>query len=212
MSELLGINIDGFIGFGIDVLRDIFECIGGLDVDFPFDVLTSYKTYSQGINHLEADEVIRLIRHRDGFALADIARVDIQKILISSFITAAKHKIGILTIAKIIGNNYKRLITDLNLQDFISISFSHKKQSSHFKISYCTLPGKVAFLNNMWYYCMCRKGIGEMLDLLSMEHGLVSQLNSSILYGDAYAIYLYDNIEPRIYTKDNFSDLKGRIK
>lgn len=85
ISGIFGnIPINYYIGFNMQVVKDIVNAMGGVDYDVDIDVKMNGRTLSPGLQHLDGQQVLDYARQRKGSS--DIARVDRQqRILLAIF-------------------------------------------------------------------------------------------------------------------------------
>ncbi|MBR6742096.1 MAG: LCP family protein [Clostridia bacterium] len=97
------IKIDYYFLVNLDVVRSIVDGIGGVVIDIPFDMYYKDDTpgvgitidLKAGVHRLTGEQAEQFIRFRDGYLLADISRMDAQKMFLSALFTQLKENISI---------------------------------------------------------------------------------------------------------------------
>ena len=92
ISESMGIDIDGYVSFDGDFVREIVDVLGGVELYVPIDMdyEDPYQNLSihlkKGKQTLNGDQAISFVRYRKGYLRADIGRIDAQKIFLSALV------------------------------------------------------------------------------------------------------------------------------
>ena len=70
VSELLGVNIDGFAKINYKGFVDVIDSIGGINVDVEMDMYVDKASYQvdlkQGLQHLDGESALKYVRFRGG--------------------------------------------------------------------------------------------------------------------------------------------------
>lgn len=90
VSDCIGFRPDGYILLELDVFVDLVNLLGGVDFNVPMDMF--YEDPSQdlfidlkeGLQSLNGEEAMELVRYRYGYSDADIGRVSVQRDFMSS--------------------------------------------------------------------------------------------------------------------------------
>lgn len=85
VSDCIGFRPDGYVLLELDVFIDLVNLLGGVDFNVPMDMF--YEDSSQdllidlkeGMQSLNGEEAMELVRFRYGYADADIGRVRVQR-------------------------------------------------------------------------------------------------------------------------------------
>lgn len=85
VSDCVGFRPDGYILLELDVFVDLVNLLGGVDFNVPMDMF--YEDASQdlfidlkeGLQSLNGEEAMGLVRYRYGYSDADIGRVSVQR-------------------------------------------------------------------------------------------------------------------------------------
>ncbi|MBQ4071646.1 MAG: LCP family protein [Clostridia bacterium] len=163
VSELLAVNIDGYVALTVEAFHAIIARLGGVDIELQAPIRISDElTLGVGKNHLDADTAVRLVRHRASYKRADLDRLDIQGL----FYTALFDKILDATVADVLAI-YKAISSDgtvsLSLSDAVKL-FGMREAMRVTSIKKYTLPGLAAPDNNgVWYYFVKRSSAASLV-------------------------------------------------
>ena len=94
VTELIGFRPDGYVLIDLDVFVDLVDKMGGVKFDVPCDM--DYSDPAQdltidlkaGMQRLNGEQAMGLVRFRSGYAMADLQRVNVQRY----FMLAAMHQ------------------------------------------------------------------------------------------------------------------------
>lgn len=167
LQNSLNVKIDFYIMIDLTCFRNIVDHIGGVTVTLPNAL--NYEDPYQGLSiHLPAgthtltgEQAEGFIRFRAGYAMADIGRIDAQKIFMSAFIRQIKENLTVSSAINIASELMKSVTTDLKLEDvgyFVTKVFD----LDFSKVNMMTMNG-TAYKNGM-YYIMCRDTMYQMVN------------------------------------------------
>lgn len=169
VSSALGVHFDGYVGISIEAFRNVIDAIGGVDVDLPRDIDISDENGSdvtvlkKGINHLDGELAERFVRHRQGYVMGDLSRIDAQKLFINAVISKVKKEMDLPKIIEI-GSIYRKdVISDIRLSSGIEI-ISALLSNQSMSVFYATMPGEpVISQNGLSFYVLNRKSSAEIV-------------------------------------------------
>ena len=214
ISELLSIPITGSVAFTAAVLRAAVDAMGGICVHLPQALSIEDKYYPAGDQILFGEDAERLVRHRETYAMGDLGRVDMQKLVLSAMLRRARTELHPSDLIRLLLSMREDLITDLSPSRALSLGvFAHSRLSS-LSPAFFTLPGEPLSYEGHWYYVVNRPGCEKLLSAyfpfgsaFDPSHRLydgedISHLN---IYHDAH-------FHPRVYTEEELSSLKIKQK
>ncbi len=214
ISELLSIPITGSVAFTAAVLRAAVDAMGGVCVHLPQALWIEDKHYPAGDQLLSGADAERLVRHRETYAMGDLGRVDMQKLVLSAMLRRARTELHPSELIRLLLSMRADLITDLSPSRALSLGvFAHSRLSSLSPVFF-TLPGEPLSYEGHWYYVVNRPSCEKLLSsyfpfgaAFDPSHRLcdgadISHLN---IYQDAH-------FHPRVYTEEELSSLKIKQK
>ena len=78
VSDLLGVKIDYYVGFGMNVVKDVVNAMGGVDYDVDIAFTLCGRETKTGMQHMDGQQVLDYCRWRKG-GRGDVDRVDRQQ-------------------------------------------------------------------------------------------------------------------------------------
>lgn len=125
VSQCVGFRPDGYLLLNLDVFRELVDVLGGVRFYVPMDM--DYDDPSQdlhihlkeGMQRLDGEEAMGVVRFRSGYAEADIRRVRVQR----DFFTAALHQWlsvkNVIHLPRVLSLLKKNCRTDLSLRNML---------------------------------------------------------------------------------------------
>ncbi len=125
IEESFSINIDYNALVFLDVFAEVVDDIGGVYVDVPCDMYYVDPTPGQelyidlkaGYQLLDGNKAEQFIRFRSGYALADIGRMDAQKIFLSALLRTLKTNLTVSRACNIVSDIVSNISTDISIAD-----------------------------------------------------------------------------------------------
>lgn len=164
LARSFGLPVDFYAHVNLDGFVNIVDAIGGVDVyiqenmdyDDPYQDLHIHL--KKGNQHLNGSDAEGFIRFRYGYAAADLARIDAQKIFMTAFIKKVFSLEGITKMDKLLEEVNKNLTTNVSLTDAahlaanaLSIDFS--------SIIMLTMPGTPQYVDGVSYYSVHKENL-----------------------------------------------------
>ncbi len=157
VKELTGLPIHSFCKVSFDGVTNIIDILGGVEYDVPIDM--DYDDPAQdlsihlkaGLQTLDGDQSIGLLRFRSGYASADLGRIATQQDFIK---TAAKQKLNIKYIFKIpsvMSEISNSLDTDMSPMEIIKLAWKFR-DGDKVKFESYMLPGQAKTIGGAAYY------------------------------------------------------------
>ncbi|MBO5883263.1 MAG: LCP family protein [Clostridia bacterium] len=169
LEETMGVNIDGYVSFDLEVVSEIVDAIDGVTVDVPRNM--HYKDDEQGLNisltkgerHLNGKEAEMLIRYRSGYAKGDIERLDTQKIFLEAMIKKVRETSSLSLILELLPT-LDSFDTDFSLSQMTTVAYEAEKVADE-NIFFETVPGDAAIAqkSGAGYYVICKNDTEAVL-------------------------------------------------
>lgn len=157
LNELLGFPMDGYVLVDLTAFQKTVELVGGVEFDVPQDM--DYDDDSQnlhihlkkGLQWLNGEQAMGLVRYRKGYASQDIQRTQVQQ----QFLRALAKRclsFGSLTKIKEFADIFSEYVTT-NLTVGNMVWFGKELLSCDFdNMLTCTAEGEGAMINGASYY------------------------------------------------------------
>lgn len=219
ISELLGITIDGYAAISMTDLPQIIDALGGVDVDLPFSLTfgqgSDALTLESGTHHLNGNLALRFVRYRKGYAMGDLARMDVQKLFLAALVQKFSAPLTAEAYAALVARLYKSIITDKSLTSALAEVIYWRSAAKTENVYFATLAGSShKGTNGAWYYVLNRKGTERLLSKFYLSKGVFDPKN---LFFDPKdnkmaQIYSANDLSARIYTAKELKNLTVILK
>lgn len=157
VKQCIGYRPDGYILVDLDCFADLVNVMGGVEFDVPMDMQYEdptqdlYIDLKAGLQKLNGEESMWVVRYRSGYALADLQRVQVQR----DFIQAAMEQwskptkfIRYPAAATLLASN---TTTNLSLRNLVWIGKAVLAAKGN-GMNMATLPGEAAMISGGSYY------------------------------------------------------------
>lgn len=165
-----GIELDGYAAVTTDVFRDAVDSIGGVTVFMPDDFVyvdpdgKDSFVLSKGVNLIDGRKAEIFVRHRNGYSLGDLGRLDAQKIFLNGLYNTAVKNIGLLDFIRCVSSVKDGIITDFSISDLLIMILKHSSKFKDVELSFITFPGKaVQASSGKWYYVLNKNACETVL-------------------------------------------------
>ena len=215
LSSTLSIPLDFYAVFTGQNLTDLVDTVGGVTLCVPhaFTYVDSFgktKSLLKGERHLDGETALAYVRYRAGYVEGDLGRLDAQMRFAAALLKRIFEEKSIRTYWQIYQKNYRKLLTNVEEKDIISLITMYVKSADSLSVKLMRLPGEaLRDEGGAWYYVLNKRGTSEML--FSYFLGASPNdfdkdrrfLKESVLaYENVYYAKRYDS---RIYTLDEAS-------
>lgn len=171
LEDLLGIKIDHYVKVNFDALVEIVDAVGGVEVDVPMDMKWDMSDtgdikidLKKGLQTLDGNKALQLVRFRKGYANGDVGRIQVQQLFLKAL---AEKMLSTESIVKNLGDYievmYKYVETDVTLTDALKYANYIQKVDKE-KISMETLPGVGQYVGGISYFIHNASETSEMVD------------------------------------------------
>ena len=170
VSDFIGMPINGYGAIAMDDFAGLVDAVGGIDVTLPFPLTfgqgSQALTLSAGKQHLNGDLALRFVRYRKGYAMGDLARMDVQKIFLAGVIEKCSVPLTAEAFTALVSRLYGRLLTDKSFPSLLADLLQWSPHAKTAKPRFMTLPGApYRAKDGKWYFAANRKGAQQMLSL-----------------------------------------------
>ncbi|ADH60635.1 cell envelope-related transcriptional attenuator [Thermoanaerobacter mathranii subsp. mathranii str. A3] len=168
VSQLIGEPVDYYVKIGYEGFKQLVDDLGGVEMNVPVDM--NYDDYAgnlhihlkKGVQLLDGEKALQLVRFRHGYAEQDLERVKVQREFLLAMFEKAKNPNTLLKIHRILKtiNQYVETnippVTMLKYADYIL-----KLDKENIKTA--TLPGTPQYVNGIAYYITDPQEIQEFI-------------------------------------------------
>ena len=169
LNALLGFPVDGYVLVDLEAFQKTVDLVGGVDFDVPQDM--DYEDASQdlyihlkkGMQHLDGEKAMELVRFRKGYASQDIQRTQVQQQFLKAL---AKQCLSVSSLTKIgeFADIFAEYVTT-NLTTGNMVWFGKELLACDFDdMQCCTAEGEGAMINGASYYPLYA---GRLLEIVN---------------------------------------------
>ena len=171
LEDLLGISIDHYVKVDFDALVEIVDAVGGVEVDVPQDMKWDMSDtgdikidLKKGLQTLDGNKALQLVRYRKGYANGDVGRIQVQQMFLKAL---AEKVLSTESIVKNLGDYikvmYKHVETDVSLTDALKYA-NYITKIDMSKMTMETLPGVGQYVGGVSYFIHDPAATQEMVD------------------------------------------------
>ena len=169
LNALLGFPIDGYVLVDLEAFKKTVDLVGGVDFDVPQDM--NYEDASQnlyihlqkGMQHLNGEQAMGLVRFRKGYASQDIQRTQVQQQFLKAL---AKQCLSVSSLTKLkeFADIFAEYVTT-NLTTGNMVWFGKELLACDFdSMQAYTAEGEGAMINGASYYPLYA---GRLLEIVN---------------------------------------------
>lgn len=168
VQDIIGYRPDAYLVVDLNVVGDIIALMGGVDFDVPKDMQFSDKSMDlhvdlkAGLQHLNAEQALGLLRFRYGYVNQDIGRQDVQKDFLKACAKQWLRADNLDNLKQTLNIFSQRSIGTLDRANYLWIAW-HILLSGG-KIQTDTLPGTPDYIGGASYYVLDKAAVAEMID------------------------------------------------
>jgi len=152
--DMFKINIDHYVTMQMDGFSDIVDAIGGVTMDVPTTLQTGSKfgkiTVEEGLQTLNGQQALVVVRNRYAYANADLGRLDTQKLFLQAFAKEVK-SLSLAEMASLIPSVIKCCSTDLTISQVLNY-YNELHDINMDDIVAVTIPGTGGMYNTHSVY------------------------------------------------------------
>lgn len=184
VKDLLGIDIDYYVRVDYQIVEDVVDLIGGVDVNVPMDMSYNdptsdpplYIELKKGEQTLNGEKALQFLRFRSGYSNQDLGRIEAQQQFINSAIKKVLNPINIVKIPKFIDSYIKNVDTNIPLDVIAKFALKVKNVDTE-KIEMAILPGEPKYINGISYYVHDKEKTQEIVSKLFTNQNIVSKID-----------------------------------
>ncbi len=187
IQEQIGVKIDYYLVFKADMLIDMVDAIGGVEIDVPFAMKYDDPTQNLHINIPKGKQVldgknaegyVRFRHNNDmtvGYAMGDLDRTEVQQGFIKKFIATVLDPKNITKIPDLINIASKNTKTNVTIREALKYVTDATKIDTT-NIYSITAPGEAKTIDGLSYFLLDKE---EARSIIAKEFNLNSEVNNS---------------------------------
>ena len=188
VTEILGFAPDGYLLVDLDAFVKLVDLMGGVNFDVPVDMHYSDPAQdlsidlTAGMQKLNGQQAMGLVRFRSGYARADLARVEVQRDFVAA---AADQWAGVKNVFRIpaaLAWYKSNVTTDLSAGNLTWIGLTLMRADLD-KVETQTLPGVARMISGGSYYCLDAGAVAELVNRLVNPYQQTVQAADLVIRG-----------------------------
>lgn len=183
VSDFLGIDVDYYVKVDYQIVQDVVEKIGGVEIDVPFNMVYNDPTSDpplninikkglQVLNGKNAHDFLRW-RHNNsytvGYKEGDVGRIKAQQYFMKELIKQTLKPKNILKLPGLIETYFANVETNIPLSTMLKGAASANKIDTENMITN-TVPGEGRYIGDISYYVYDRAKTDEVVEELFKDY------------------------------------------
>jgi len=140
LSDDFALPVDHYVTINMDMFREMFKILGGLEMYVPWDVADEKgNVIPQGTYFLDANHIEWILRQRKEYAQGDLKRLELQQYFYKAMFRTFK-SFPMSDVIKVMPTFITYVNTDMSVSDLISLASTFMQMDSS-KIGFARCPG-----------------------------------------------------------------------
>ena len=161
VSYLLGVPVDYYVGFGMNVVKEVVDAMGGVDYDVDISFTLNGRETVEGYQHMDGQQVLDYCRWRKG-GRGDIDRIDRQQRILFAIFEQMLKTDQVKNIPDIYTAVQENIDTNLDTLQIATLAWFAKDLSMD-DIARHTVPGNGQYVGSTSYYIVYQNEKNEMV-------------------------------------------------
>ena len=167
VQATIGYRPDGYVLIELPILQDLIDLFGGVDFHVPQDMtsqdINSVPLFlSEGLQHLDGEKALALLRFRYGYVDQDIGRQNVQKNFIKACLEQWMTPNNLGKLSDVLNLFQTQSFTDLSARNFLWFGWNLLRIGFQ-NIQTDTLPGYATMVGDQSYYVLYPDEVAEMI-------------------------------------------------
>lgn len=171
VSDLLGVRVDYYVGFGMNVVKEVVDAMGGVYYDVDIEFTMNGRETQKGYQHMDGQKVLDYCRFRKG-GRGDVDRVDRQQRILFAMFEQVQAANQIKNIPEIYTAVQENVDTNLDLMQIATLAYFAKDVPME-DIERHTVPGNGQYVGDRSYYIIDQEKKNKMVKEIFGKEGPV---------------------------------------
>lgn len=169
VQAIIGFRPDGYVLTNLDAFIDLVDLMGGVEFEVPQDMYYNdpaqdlYIDLKAGLQTLNGEQAMGLVRYRSGYATADVQRMSVQRDFVSAAIDQWASLKSIPKLPQALALVQSSLTTDLSTGNIVWLAGALFRANPENMVTE-TLSGSGCWWNGGSYYALDPAGVAEMVN------------------------------------------------
>lgn len=169
LATLLGFEVDGYALVNLEAFVELVDLVGGVEFDVPMRMYYSdpaqdlYIDLEPGLQKLDGEKAMQLVRFRKGYATQDIQRTEVQQDFLEALAKKCLKVTNLNKIGEMADIFMKHVTTDLTIGNIAY--FGQELLKCDFENMYTyTLEGEGVYVDGVSYYAIYLENTLEVVN------------------------------------------------
>ncbi|SDG59559.1 transcriptional attenuator, LytR family [Thermoanaerobacter thermohydrosulfuricus] len=174
VSQLIGEPVDYYVKIGYEGFKQLVDDLGGVEMNVPMDMNYDDNAgnlhihLKKGVQLLDGEKALQLVRFRHGYAEQDLERVKVQREFLLAMFQKAKDPSTLLKIHRILKTINQYVETNIPPTTMLKYAdYLLKLDKDNIKTA--TLPGTPQYIDGVAYYITDPQKVLQFMDNLNDE-------------------------------------------
>lgn len=156
VAECIGFRPDGYMLIQLDAFVELVDAMGGVKFHVPVDMFYNdpaqglYIDLKAGLQTLNGEQAMGVVRFRSGYADADLGRVQVQRDLLAALVKQMMTVEGIAKSPQLLNILLEHTDSDLTVSNYLWLAERAMACDLH-QVQMATLPGNARDLGGSYY-------------------------------------------------------------
>lgn len=163
IQDIIGYRPDGYVLVDMSTVPKIVDLMGGVEVDVPHAIEDEVFSMEAGLQRLNGEQTLNLLRHRRSYATADLGRIEVQRLVVEACMKqwVSLSKLG--SIREALALVEETSITNMGTRNYLWIGKTLLKSLSGGIVTE-TLPGYADYIGDASYYILDAGEVAQMIN------------------------------------------------
>lgn len=156
VAECIGFRPDGYMLIRLEAFVELVDQLGGVRFNVPVDMYYNdpsqdlYIDLAAGVQTLNGEQAMGVVRFRSGYADADLGRIAVQRDLLAALVNQMISPEGIAKSPQLLGALLEHTDSDLTVANYLWLAEAALVCDLH-QVQTATLPGYTRDLGGSYY-------------------------------------------------------------
>ncbi len=161
VEHLLGVDIDYYVGFGMNVVKKVVDAVGGVDYDVDIAMTMNGRRLEKGMQHLTGQQVLDYCRYRKG-GRGDVDRVDRQQRMLFTMYEQMLSAKKVASIPAVYRAVQSEIDTNLTVPQIATLAYFGKDLTMD-EIERHVIPGNGQYVGDRSYYLIYQNEKNDLI-------------------------------------------------
>lgn len=163
IQDIIGYRPDGYVLVDMNTVPQIVDLMGGVEVDVPQTITQDDITIEEGLQSLNGEQALALLRHRKSYATADLGRIEVQRLVVEACMKQWIRLSKLGNVKQALEMVEQTSITSMGTRNYLWIGKTLLTSLSG-GITTETLPGYADYIGDASYYILNADEVAEMIN------------------------------------------------